>query len=289
MAANDDGTGRSTAKARGGYELSATGNLTPDWTIIAGYTQQHATVTEGQNVAQDGSSALAYTPKHAFTLWTQYQATSDLSVGGGVRYVGSLRRGSDGAVGTRITPRATGLPTPNWAIGSTATSICSSICITCLIPITWPPSTRAAIAIIRANPDLYADGERPFLSLRVGPLRPTFRENTAMMYHIPDVLSTDRWRNLPGSWRRPSGSTGGLRWVAGAAVKQNQQIDTRTPLYARLQAAVLDMLRGHPQFFPPRCRGRFPRRCLTAMGRGDLWFSRRWRRSPERRGGLDAH
>ncbi len=26
--------------------------------------------------------------------------TSDLSVGGGVRYVGSLRRGSDGAVGT---------------------------------------------------------------------------------------------------------------------------------------------------------------------------------------------
>lgn len=83
----------------------------------------------------------------------------------------------------------------------------------------------------------------------MGPLRPTFRENTAMMYHIPDVLSTDRWRNLPGSWRRPSGSTGGLRWVAGAAVKQNQQIDTRTPLYARLQAAVLDMLRGHPQFF----------------------------------------
>ncbi len=93
--------GRSTAKsAWRGYELSATGNLTPDWTIIAGYTQQHATVTEGQNVAQDGSSALAYTPKHAFTLWTQYQATSDLSVGGGVRYVGSLRRGSDGAVGT---------------------------------------------------------------------------------------------------------------------------------------------------------------------------------------------
>ena len=101
MAANDDGTWSQYGKKRvEGYELSATGNLTPDWTIIAGYTQQHATVTEEQNVAQDGSSALAYTPKHAFTLWTQYQATSDLSVGGGVRYVGSLRRGSDGAVGT---------------------------------------------------------------------------------------------------------------------------------------------------------------------------------------------
>ncbi len=101
VAANDDGTWSQYGKKRvEGYELSATGNLTPDWTIMAGYTQQHATVTEGQNVAQDGISALAYTPKHAFTLWTQYQATSDLSVGGGVRYVGSLRRGSDGAVGT---------------------------------------------------------------------------------------------------------------------------------------------------------------------------------------------
>ncbi len=88
-----------------------------------------------------------------------------------------------------------------------------------------------------------------------------------MMYHIPDVLSTDRWRNLPG--RAQAEWVDGRVTVGsqGAAVKQNQQIDTRTPLYARLQAAVLDMLRGHPQFFfPPRCRGRFPRRCLTAMG-----------------------
>ncbi|MCS6090185.1 Fe2+-dependent dioxygenase [Klebsiella pneumoniae subsp. pneumoniae] len=38
-----------------------------------------------------------------------------------------------------------------------------------------------------------------------------------------------------------------------------------------MQAAVLDMLRGHPQFFPPRCRGRFPRRCLTAMGQGETY------------------
>ncbi len=64
VAANDDGTWSQYGKKRvEGYELSATGNLTPDWTIIAGYTQQHATVTEGQNVAQDGSSALAYTPE----------------------------------------------------------------------------------------------------------------------------------------------------------------------------------------------------------------------------------
>lgn len=101
VAANDDGTYSQYGKKRvEGYELSATGNLTADWLVTAGYTMQHASVTEGQNVAQDGSSALAYTPKHAFTLWTQYQATDALSVGTGVRYVGSLRRGSDGAVGT---------------------------------------------------------------------------------------------------------------------------------------------------------------------------------------------
>ncbi|MDI9223543.1 catecholate siderophore receptor Fiu [Pantoea sp. EA-12] len=99
--ANDDGTYSQTGKKRvEGYELSATGNITPDWEVIAGYTMQHASVKEGAAVAQDGSSSIAYTPKHAFTLWTQYQATDAISVGGGARYVGSLRRGSDGAVGT---------------------------------------------------------------------------------------------------------------------------------------------------------------------------------------------
>lgn len=101
VTANDDGTYSQAGKKRvEGYELSATGNITPDWEVIAGYTLQHASVTEGDSVSQDGSSALAYTPKHAFTLWTNYQATDAISVGAGARYVGSLRRGSDGAVGT---------------------------------------------------------------------------------------------------------------------------------------------------------------------------------------------
>ncbi|WP_455851476.1 catecholate siderophore receptor Fiu [Pantoea endophytica] len=101
VTANDDGTYSQAGKKRvGGYELSATGNITPDWEVIAGYTMQHASVTEGDSVSQDGSSALAYTPKHAFTLWTNYQATDAISVGAGARYVGSLRRGSDSAVGT---------------------------------------------------------------------------------------------------------------------------------------------------------------------------------------------
>lgn len=101
VSSNDDGTYSQYGKKRvEGYELSAIGNITPDWQVSMGYTQQHASVKEGDTVAQDGSSALAYTPKHAFTLWSQYQATDAVSVGAGARYVGSLRRGSDGAVGT---------------------------------------------------------------------------------------------------------------------------------------------------------------------------------------------
>lgn len=98
---NDDGTYSQNGKKRvEGYELSATGNITDDWAVMAGYTNQHATVKKGTSVSQDGSSSLSYTPKNAFTLWTQYQATAALSVGAGTRYVGSMHRGSDGAVGT---------------------------------------------------------------------------------------------------------------------------------------------------------------------------------------------
>lgn len=98
---NDDGTYSQYGKKRvEGYELSLAGNITPDWQVIGGYTQQRASISEGANVAQDGTSALPYTPEHAFTVWSQYQASDAIALGAGARYVGSMRRGSDGAVGT---------------------------------------------------------------------------------------------------------------------------------------------------------------------------------------------
>ena len=98
---NDDGTYSQYGKKRvEGYELSLAGNITPEWQVIGGYTQQHASVREGNNIAQDGTSALPYTPEHAFTLWSQYQATDAIALGAGARYIGSMHRGSDGAVGT---------------------------------------------------------------------------------------------------------------------------------------------------------------------------------------------
>ncbi|HEV7775759.1 MAG TPA: catecholate siderophore receptor Fiu [Luteibacter sp.] len=83
-----------------GIELSAVGKLTDNWAVSAGYTTMDAKVTNGTNVANDGSSDLAYTPKSAFTAWTTYHLPFNLSIGGGARYAGEMKRGTDGAIGT---------------------------------------------------------------------------------------------------------------------------------------------------------------------------------------------
>jgi catecholate siderophore receptor len=83
-----------------GIELSAVGKLTDHWAVSAGYTTMDATVINGTAVASDGSSDLAYTPRSAFTAWTTWHLPFDLTVGGGARYAGELKRGTDGAIGT---------------------------------------------------------------------------------------------------------------------------------------------------------------------------------------------
>jgi len=83
-----------------GVEISAVGRITDDWAVSAGFTTMNATVAKGTNVAQNGSSDLAYTPKKAFTSWTTYHLPFNLTIGGGARYSGKLERGTDGAVGT---------------------------------------------------------------------------------------------------------------------------------------------------------------------------------------------
>lgn len=96
-----DGTVSQSGKKRvQGLELSAAGSITPKWGVMAGYTLQSAKVTAGANTANDGSSGLPYTPRSAFTLWSTYRITPQLTLGGGAVYSGGLRRGTDGSVGT---------------------------------------------------------------------------------------------------------------------------------------------------------------------------------------------
>lgn len=83
-----------------GVEVTAVGKLTDDWAVSAGFTTMDTKVVTGAPVTRDGSSVLAYTPKDAFTAWTTYHLPFNLTIGGGARYSGKMKRGTDGAVGT---------------------------------------------------------------------------------------------------------------------------------------------------------------------------------------------
>jgi catecholate siderophore receptor len=89
-----------------GLELGAVGKITADWSVIGGYTFQDAKIVDGAAVTQDGSKLLSYTPKHAMSLWTTYRLPRGFTVGGGLRYVGGLAKGTDGAPGTPASTQA---------------------------------------------------------------------------------------------------------------------------------------------------------------------------------------
>ena len=98
---DDNGNATQTGEKRvQGVELSAVGRITRNWSLSAGYTRMDTKVVEGASMASDGSPSLTYTPDEAFTGWTTYALPHGVSVGGGVRYSGSMHRGTDGAVGT---------------------------------------------------------------------------------------------------------------------------------------------------------------------------------------------
>jgi len=78
-----------------GLELSATGKLTNDWQVFAGYTYMDAKLVDGgaQKVGtaiidgyNDGNQ-LPNTPNNSLTLWTTYNVTPKLTIGGGAFYV----------------------------------------------------------------------------------------------------------------------------------------------------------------------------------------------------------
>lgn len=83
-----------------GIELSAVGAITKDWSISAGLTTLDTKIVDGTAKTADGTDGLAYTPRSAFTLWSTYRLPFGVTVGGGARYTGALKRGRDGAVGT---------------------------------------------------------------------------------------------------------------------------------------------------------------------------------------------
>ena len=73
-----------------GIELSATGKITDQWQVFAGYTYLDAKQKDGgpvaANSAKDGNQ-LPNTPKNSASVWTTYAITPKLTIGGGAFYV----------------------------------------------------------------------------------------------------------------------------------------------------------------------------------------------------------
>ncbi|WP_034296562.1 catecholate siderophore receptor Fiu [Herbaspirillum sp. RV1423] len=90
-----------------GLELGATGEITSNWSVSAGYSLMNTSVQSGAVVTQAGENSLSYTPRQAFTSWTTYKLPHGFTIGGGGRYVGKLYRGTDG-------PAASPTPTPQY-------------------------------------------------------------------------------------------------------------------------------------------------------------------------------
>lgn len=99
---NPTQTGEKTVK---GVELSLAGNISRDWLASLSYSHLDTKVAVGPPVAQDGTPNLTYTPGDSITTWTSYRLPFGLTLGGGLRFVDGLHRGTDGAVGT---PSSTG-------------------------------------------------------------------------------------------------------------------------------------------------------------------------------------
>lgn len=83
-----------------GFEISSVGQITDSLNLSMGYTKLSSKVTEGKAKAKDGSKDLPYNPSSSFTSWLTYRLPVGVSLAGGARYNGELKRGTDGAVGT---------------------------------------------------------------------------------------------------------------------------------------------------------------------------------------------
>jgi len=74
-----------------GVELGASGRVTSRWSVLSGYAYMQSEI-EASNTPTELGNTLALTPKHTLSLWTTYELSSDLSVGGGAQYMDAVFR-----------------------------------------------------------------------------------------------------------------------------------------------------------------------------------------------------
>ena len=72
-----------------GAELVLNGRVSNRWQVLSSYTFMHSEVVKSQYYPQSVGYRLANVPDNLFNLWTTYQPTSRLTIGGGGNYVDS--------------------------------------------------------------------------------------------------------------------------------------------------------------------------------------------------------
>jgi catecholate siderophore receptor len=87
-----------------GLELSAIGQITPAWQVIAGLASINAKILEGTRPTDTNpgtsGAAVRYSPKLTATLWSTYKLPYGFTVGGGVRYVDTQARSTTAVAAT---------------------------------------------------------------------------------------------------------------------------------------------------------------------------------------------
>jgi catecholate siderophore receptor len=82
-----------------GFELLAAGKITDRWQLYAGYTYLTNKITAAPGAGADEayvkSQKLGGTPRHSANLFTLYNVTPRITVGGGLKYVDSVTSGID--------------------------------------------------------------------------------------------------------------------------------------------------------------------------------------------------
>lgn len=72
-----------------GVEIGLAGQLTSRWQIFAGATHM-ASQVKNSSLAAELNQALPNAPDYTFNLWTTYNITDDLQIGGGTQYMGKI-------------------------------------------------------------------------------------------------------------------------------------------------------------------------------------------------------
>lgn len=88
-------------KARSrGLDLRASGQITPGWTVTAGYTYNDSKLLDEASLDTSASAFSQIAPRHLFRVWSNYRLPGDLSrweVGGGINATSKLYGGTNDA------------------------------------------------------------------------------------------------------------------------------------------------------------------------------------------------